>query len=153
MILLQKIKELRKKKGFSQKYMAEKLNISISGYGKIELGENVLGIERFLDICRILEVKSYNQILPSVNTALINEIETVLLSGGMSFDIIHSNSRYARNLIEGLSENISGEKQLSKVEIIKELEFINKYVQLIDSESLKHGYNYQSIKKLIDSID
>lgn len=153
MILLQKIKELRKKKGFSQKYMAAKLNISISGYGKIELGENVLSIERFLDICRILEVKSYNQILPAVNAVLIDEIETVLISGGMSFDIIHSNSRYARNLIESLTENISAEKQLGKVEIIKELEFINKYVQLIDAESLKHGYNYQSMKKLIDNID
>ena len=152
MIILQKIKELRKKKGFSQKDMAEKLNISISGYGKIELGENLLSIDRFLAICKLLEVKSYNQILPPINADFINEIETVLISGGMSFDIIHNNSRYARNLIEKLSENIPSEK-LNKDEIIKELEFINRYVQLIDSESLKHGYNFLSIKSLIDNLD
>lgn len=152
MILLQKIKEIRKKKGFSQKYMAEKLNISISGYGKIELGENVLGIERFLDICRILGVKSYNQILPVINDKAINEIEKTLINGGSSFENIRTNSRYAIKLIEDLSENILNDA-IGKDDIKKELDGIIYFMQTVNSESFKHGYDFRMMRELIEMID
>lgn len=152
MILLQKIKELRKERGFSQKYMAEKLNISISGYGKIELGENVLSIERFLDICRILGIKSYNQLLPTINDESINKIEKVLISGGLSFENIRANCRYAINLTESLKENIEKGTKPNE-QIIEELDLVLKLLDLIRSESFKHGYDFQTMMDIIEMID
>lgn len=153
MEMLKKIRELRKNKGYSQKNMAEKLNLSISGYAKIENGENFLSVERFLYICRILEVKSYNQILPAINVDAATEIEKVVLSGGMAFESIHRNSMYVLKLIDNLCDNVKGKKQVDNETLLKELELIESYLQIISGESTKHGYNFLSLKNLLDSID
>lgn len=150
MIVLQNIKDLRKKKGFSQKYMAEKLHISISGYGKIELGENVLSVQRLLEICKILGVTSYNQILPVLNTDSIEELEKILYAGIMSFGNIHTSSMYAKNLVQELIEN----KEISQNgETVKDLELISSSLKIIDGESVKHGYNFRSITGLLGNVD
>lgn len=152
MQVLQKIKELRKKKGFSQKYMAEKLNISVSGYGKIELGENVLSIDRFFEICKILGIESYNQVLPAINVEIADKIEKTLVIGGASFENIRSNSLYAIRIIDDLIEAVkNGSKQ--NEDLINELNLILKFLDLIRAESFKHGLNFQSMLTLIESLD
>jgi transcriptional regulator with XRE-family HTH domain len=50
------IKKLRELKNYTQAYMAEKLNLSVSGYGKIERDETEVTINRLKEIARILEV-------------------------------------------------------------------------------------------------
>lgn len=55
-IIGKRIKELRKKAGFTQVEMAEKLNISVSGYCKLEGGYRSLSIENCMAISKELEV-------------------------------------------------------------------------------------------------
>jgi transcriptional regulator with XRE-family HTH domain len=153
MEILQNIKELRKKRGYSQKYMAEQLNISTSGYGKIEIGENVLSVERFLDICRILNVTSYNQILPSINLDVVDEIEKVILTGGMSFESIRMNTVYMLRLIDKLQESVKSSAKMNNEMVISELELIADYLKIISGETTKNGINFRSMRELIDLID
>jgi transcriptional regulator with XRE-family HTH domain len=54
--LIERIVKLRKHKGFSQKYMAERLGIAVINYGKYERGETSLTIDRLYQICEILDV-------------------------------------------------------------------------------------------------
>jgi len=51
-----KIRKARELKGFSQDYVAQKLNISQRAYSKIELGEIKIDNEKIKDISSILEV-------------------------------------------------------------------------------------------------
>ncbi|WP_216857751.1 helix-turn-helix domain-containing protein [Pedobacter steynii] len=43
-------------KGYSQEYMAFRLNISQNAYSKLERGETELTVRRFYEIIEILEV-------------------------------------------------------------------------------------------------
>lgn len=60
--ILEEIKKFRISKGYSQKYMAARLNIAQNNYGKIELGVTKLTIDRFEEIADILNF-SINLIL------------------------------------------------------------------------------------------
>jgi transcriptional regulator with XRE-family HTH domain len=50
------IKKLRELKNYTQAYMASQLNLSVSGYGKIERDETEITINRLKEIARILDV-------------------------------------------------------------------------------------------------
>lgn len=52
--LLKKIKEVRKKKGYSQEEIAKKLGISKVTYNRIENGKTNLFLDRFFQILQIL---------------------------------------------------------------------------------------------------
>ena len=56
MTISSKIKKTREKKGFSQEYMAENLNISQSAYSKLERRDKAINIEKLIEISRLLEV-------------------------------------------------------------------------------------------------
>ena len=53
--ILEKIKDIRKQKGFSHEYMAHKLDMSQPAYSKIEKKETVLSVDRLFKIAEILE--------------------------------------------------------------------------------------------------
>lgn len=50
------INEARRAKGWTQEEMAKKLNISKSGYKKLEYGTNKLTLARFIQICSVLNL-------------------------------------------------------------------------------------------------
>ncbi|SDL89260.1 helix-turn-helix domain-containing protein [Chryseobacterium taihuense] len=58
-IIIEKIKEYRKKKGFSHENMAEELHISQAAYSKIEKNETKLTVDRLYQIAEILEAPVY----------------------------------------------------------------------------------------------
>lgn len=60
----EKIRSLRKKQEWSQKEMAEKLNMSVNGYSKIERGESVPSIARLQQIADTFGV-ALTDLLPS----------------------------------------------------------------------------------------
>jgi transcriptional regulator with XRE-family HTH domain len=152
MNVLKKIKELRREKGISQKEMAEKLNITASTYQKIEQNIITLNIERFLDICRILEIDSYNDLLPSVNAEIVKEIEKVLLAGSMAFDNIRNNSNYSGRLLDKLIEKIKA-GAIEKEGLIEELKFIDNYLAIIGKDSFNQEYQFNTIRNLLEKID
>lgn len=151
-ILLRKIRDLRKAKGISQNRMAELLEISQPGYQKIEQGKNVLSISRFLDICRILEIDSYNAILPAVNAENVEKIEKVILSGSIAFDDIRKNCNYSRKLLDDLIEKVK-EGNIEKDALLEELRFFDNYLALIGRDSSGNGYELRAIRELIEKID
>ena len=53
--VINKIREFRKKKGYSHEYMAHELNMSQVAYSKIEKSETKLSVER---LYRIAEIQS-----------------------------------------------------------------------------------------------
>ncbi|MCU7615614.1 helix-turn-helix transcriptional regulator [Chryseobacterium sp. PBS4-4] len=57
--IIEKIKEYRKKKGFSHENMAEELHISQAAYSKIEKNETKLTVDRLYQIAEILEAPVY----------------------------------------------------------------------------------------------
>jgi len=57
-----KIKKLRELKNYTQAYMAQKLKLSLSGYGKIERDETDITLKRLKEIASILET-DYSNIL------------------------------------------------------------------------------------------
>ena len=52
----EKIKKLRELKNYTQNYMANELNLSLSGYGKIERDETDISLSRLEEIAKVLEV-------------------------------------------------------------------------------------------------
>ncbi len=58
-IIIEKIKEHRKKKGFSHENMADELHISQAAYSKIEKNETKLTVDRLYQIAEILETPVY----------------------------------------------------------------------------------------------
>ncbi len=55
--ILQRIKENRKKKGFTYDNMANELNTSPAAYRKIELNQTKLTVERLYQIANIIDTK------------------------------------------------------------------------------------------------
>ncbi len=132
--------------------MAEALNISQPGYQKIEQGINVLSIERFLEICRILGINSYNDLLPAVSADVVESINNTLIEGNLSFSHILENAKYSAKLVDELVDRIK-DSDISKEGIIEELEFLNNYLAIIRKESTQKEYalRHQLIKT--DKID
>ncbi|MFY9259608.1 MAG: helix-turn-helix transcriptional regulator [Gallionella sp.] len=56
MEVYKKIRFLRESKNWSQEEMAEKLNMSPSGYSKIERGETKVAIPKLVKIAEVFEV-------------------------------------------------------------------------------------------------
>lgn len=71
--VLNKIKTYRKEKGYSQEYMAFKLDISQATYTNIENQTSKLSVERLIQIAEILE-----QPIPHFFGEQVNEKEDVL---------------------------------------------------------------------------
>ena len=65
--ILEKIKDIRKQKGYSHEYMAHQLDMSQPAYSKIEKNETVLSVDRLYKIAEILEtpVNDILQIKPN----------------------------------------------------------------------------------------
>lgn len=55
--VLEKIKVIRKEKGYSHEYIAHELNISQVAYSKLEKNDTKLTVERLFKIAEILDVE------------------------------------------------------------------------------------------------
>ena len=57
-LILEKIKEERLKTGLSQWDFGEKIGLSQNAYYKLEKGKTKLDMERFLIICKVLDIET-----------------------------------------------------------------------------------------------
>jgi transcriptional regulator with XRE-family HTH domain len=62
MKLGENIKKLRELKNYTQQYLADELDISLSGYGKIERDQTEITMARLLEIAKILEIDLFSLI-------------------------------------------------------------------------------------------
>ncbi|MFY7937207.1 MAG: helix-turn-helix domain-containing protein [Flavobacterium sp.] len=77
-----KIKSIRLKKNFSQSDMAEKMNLALLNYGKIERGVTELSVKRLYEIANILEVSVSELLFDSVqltDNVKVKELESRIL--------------------------------------------------------------------------
>lgn len=68
--VFEKIRSAREAKQWSQEFMAEKLEMSASGYAKIERGETRINIPRLEQISEILEISVFD-LLDNTQSSLI----------------------------------------------------------------------------------
>lgn len=54
--ILQRLRKVRLINGYSQEYLGLELGISTKAYSKIENGESKLTVERYLEICKLLNI-------------------------------------------------------------------------------------------------
>lgn len=67
-----KIKQLRELRNFTQQYMADQLNMSLSGYGKIERDESDITLGKLEAISKILDT-NLGGILDFDSTQIFNQ--------------------------------------------------------------------------------
>lgn len=94
----EKIRKLRKAKGFSQEDMADRLHISQSAYARIENGESHSWAAHIERLSEILEVKPENFLTDETNSL---EQENTDQKGGMAFQFVGT-----INTINSLSEKL-----------------------------------------------
>ncbi|MGA9213444.1 helix-turn-helix domain-containing protein [Kaistella sp.] len=79
-IVSKNIRKYRNLKGFSQEYLAEKMNLTQSAYAKIENNDTKLTIDRLNEISKILEIDIANlleQKTPNIYNIYNNEIVNI----------------------------------------------------------------------------
>lgn len=64
------IRSLREERDWSQKDMAEKLEMSVNGYAKIERGETGISVMRLEQIAAVLDVDIHELLPPNENNAV-----------------------------------------------------------------------------------
>ena len=74
------IKQLRKQKGFTQKSMAERLQMARSTYSKLESGNTKLDFERLVNISKALDVTIVEIIDDPVYNSISEELTLMLFS-------------------------------------------------------------------------
>ncbi|KMQ65968.1 hypothetical protein ACM39_16250 [Chryseobacterium sp. FH2] len=111
----EKIKRLRKSKGYSQEDMAEKLHISQSAYARIENGESHSWATHIEKISEIFEMKPENFLTDETNNL---DQENTEQKGGMAFQFVGT-----INTINSLSEKITELYEERIKELKEQVEF------------------------------
>jgi transcriptional regulator with XRE-family HTH domain len=119
----EKIKRLRKSKGFSQDDMAERMHISQSAYARIENGESHSWAAHIEKLSEILEIKPEDFLTDETNNL---EQENTDQKGGMAFQFvgtINTINNLSEKLIEQYEERIKELKEQVK-ELKEELKTV-----------------------------
>lgn len=75
----EKIRKLREAKAWSQEQMAEKLNMSLNGYAKIERGESKIYLEKLEQIAQVFDIDVV-ELIQSDGKNICFQIESPLAS-------------------------------------------------------------------------
>ncbi|WP_353149134.1 helix-turn-helix transcriptional regulator [Chryseobacterium sp.] len=105
--IINKIAEIRAKKGFSYENMAQDLDLSTSAYRKIETGETKLTVERLVDISKILETP-LNEFLETEYQKNFNQENKDNAHGfqGFNDNIFNEYSEISKKLIDAYEQQI-----------------------------------------------
>lgn len=109
--IIEKIKELRYKKGLSQENMAHELKITQPAYAKIESNETSLSVERLISIAKILDTDPIDLFNANSQLHQQNGESTIAYQQKVS----HLNQDYPglyNSLITSLQEEIDLLKQI-----------------------------------------
>jgi len=105
-------------KGWSQEEMAEKLEMAVSGYAKIEQGKTDINFSRFQQIAKIFEIELADLIRLSERNVLnvIDNSNNNSVSSNISISTLESN---AKQEIEKL--RLLNEQQTKEISYLKEI--------------------------------
>ena len=123
MKLNEKLRQLRETNNWSQEEMAERMNMSPSGYAKIERGETKLNIEKLQTIAQIFNIDIVDLMTNDGKTIIVNINE----SGENTNTNYSNNSEILAKEIEHLKNTIA-QKDLLLTE--KDQRFVEKDRQI-----------------------
>lgn len=103
-----KIRNLRELRNYTQAYMADQLNMSINGYGKIERDETDLSLSRLDQIAQVLDT-DLNSILNFDNKNVFNFNSNQSANG-----IVNQQNMYYDSSIREIITLLREENQLLK---------------------------------------
>lgn len=111
----EKIKKLRELKNYTQQYMADQLDISQSGYGKIERNETDISISKLEKIAKILDTDIYTVLIFDekhfFNTRMEKQTNTSVNNQTELFDkIIHQYKEEIGYLKEVINQLLKRDK-------------------------------------------
>lgn len=132
------IKKFRILRGMTQKEVAEKLDMTHSGYSKYERGERKMDVMKYVEICTILKAPydlgemDDRLVFENYSLDFYLQLEKVINTFHDRLDVMTSEEKkLAREMFETTYNNI----QDAKVRIIKELEKIS----TLDIEINRYG--------------
>jgi transcriptional regulator with XRE-family HTH domain len=108
-----KIRTIRESRGFTQKNMADKLNMSQTGYAKIERNQVDVAVTKLNKICEALG---------------IDLIELVSFDESLVFNVSHNQSP-AITTINGVNYQVSSKEEILYQQQIEKLELEVKYLR------------------------
>lgn len=128
---LTQIRTVRECKDFSQDFMAEKLGLSVGGYGKLERGESKMSVDTLLEIAQILEIELSDLFLISGKAPIFANKNNHYSSIHSPIQQQHSNYYYivGDEAIEKLSQE---NKHLNEL-LSEKLAFIQQQTEQIES--------------------
>ncbi len=115
--LANKIRKIREVKGYSQEYMALKLELSQRAYSRMEKGETKLSWERIKDISTVLE---------------IDPVELVSADGSISINFCNNSNNHGR--VETLNYNTDNEM---KEKLLEEVDFLKQKIDELMEQNSK----------------
>ncbi len=113
----EKIRAMRKARNWSQEEMAEKINMSVGGYAKIERGETIPHIPKLRKIADIFDV--------NLLELLTNEKSVYLIAGDNNSNNLNSNNSAGGYNIISTPSDIAFEIQRLKAEISHQDEIVS----------------------------
>jgi transcriptional regulator, cro/CI family, putative len=139
-IYMNRLKELRQKKGDTQEVVAKAMGVTRRGYQKWENGESQIKTDKAQQLADYFEVSvgyllGYDVKIAELKSDLLASSEELEKTAREAFYLANSNLEIKLKgiddtinlLIEGIKE-----EKLSKEPILEALEFIKEYVQSID---------------------
>lgn len=118
-----KIKNLRKAKGYSQEEVAERLSISQSAYARIERGESHSWAAHLEKLSEIFEIKPEDLLSDDINN--FNSLDQL---GGFAFQNVGT-----INTINSLSEKLIEQYETRIAELKEELTSLKEEIKLLKS--------------------
>lgn len=138
----EKIKNLRKARGLSQKEVADLLKITQAAYNRIESSDTSITLDRFLQLCQLFAVEKYEQVLPLLPGVMNETVEELIMGGLSAFRLINTQSAYLRNKLGELNDRISSQEDIDRESLLKELHVFDSFLQIIGSESFKFNSKF-----------
>jgi transcriptional regulator with XRE-family HTH domain len=135
----EKIRLLRKVKGLTQEEVADKLNMSVNGYGKIERGNCSVNLARLEELAELFEVEPL-ELLGSVDKNVFNLSYTNNTDIHLDTQTNHNNSTFGNSELQAEIEKLQLIIQLKDKEIelkdekISHLRDVNKLLGAKDSD-------------------
>lgn len=125
--IVEKIKDIRKRKGFSHEYMAHQLEMSQPAYSKIEKNETVLSVDRLFKIAEILETPVVDILDINPNTLYNqNNNDNGTFIGHQQVEHLYQENKEKSEKIEQLYESRLRDKDAMIEQLQKIIENYNK---------------------------
>ena len=110
--IVEKIKDMREKKGFTTADMAEKLNIDHSAYTRLESTKTLTWakyLEDILAICEVSQEVFFSDL--GAGTHVVNEKDSILGNNNGTVENLYADNKEMRDKIDKLHESRISDKE------------------------------------------